>query len=144
MSMAIVDASVGIKWYVPEVHTPEAHQWLNGPDELHTLSVFFDIEIANILWKKVRQAEITQAQAEAVIAQLQTVPMIRHPEPVLLGAALDLAVRIQRTVYDCLYLALAMQLSGYMVTADQRFFNSLAGTPWASYVCWIANVPSAP
>ena len=56
MSVTVVDASVGVKWFVPEVHAAEARQWRTGPDELHTLAFFFDLEIANILWKKVRRA----------------------------------------------------------------------------------------
>ncbi|MBI2479621.1 MAG: hypothetical protein HYV60_13610 [Planctomycetia bacterium] len=47
----------------------------------------------------------------------------------------------QRTVYDCLDLALARQLGGVMMTADERLVNSLANTPWASLVEWIGAVP---
>jgi predicted nucleic acid-binding protein len=68
-------------------------------------------------------------------------PLTRHPEAPLLASAFDLADRTQRTVYDCLYLALAVQLGGRMVTADLRLCNALAGTPWAALVCWVENVP---
>jgi predicted nucleic acid-binding protein len=144
VSVAVVDASVGVKWFVPEVHSAEARQWRNGPDQLHTLAFFFDLEIANILWKKVRRAEITRADADLVLVQLPPLPVTRHPEAPLLASAFDLADRTQRTVYDCLYLALAVQLGGRMVTADQRLHNSLSGTPWAPYICWVADVPTVP
>jgi predicted nucleic acid-binding protein len=134
MTAAIVDASVGIKWFVPEVHAAEARRWRNGPDKLHAPAFFFDREIANILWKKVRQAEITRADADLILAQLPALPITRHPEGPALPAAFDLANRTDRTVYDCLYLALAVLLGGRMVTADQRLHNSLAATPWSSYV----------
>jgi hypothetical protein len=65
----------------------------------------------------------------------------RHPEAPLLPAAFDLADRLQRTVYDCLYLALAIPLGAKMVTADLRLYNALRGTPEASYLCWIEDVP---
>src|SRR4051812_47187531 len=129
MNVAVVDASVGVKWFVPEVHSAEARQWRNGPDELHTLALFFDLEIANVLWKKVQRAEITRADGDLILAQLPLSPVTRHPEAPLLASAFDLADRTRRTVYDCLYLALAVHLSGRMVTADQRLCNSLAGTP---------------
>jgi len=144
MTAAVVDASVGIKWFVPEVHAAEARAWRSGPDELHVPAFFFDLEIANILWKKVRRAEITRADADLILAQLPVLPVIRHPEGPILASAFDLANRTDRTVYDSLYLALAVQLGGRMVTADQRLHNSLAGTPWASYVCWVGDVPTAP
>ena len=142
MSEIVVDASVGVKWFVPEVHSAEARAWRSGPDTLHVPAFFFDLEIANILWKKVRRAEITRADADLILAQLPALPVTRHPEAPLLAPAFDLADRTQRTVYDCLYLALAVQLGGRMVTADQRLYNSLAGTQWTTYVCWVV-LPSA-
>ncbi len=139
-----MDASVGVKWFVPEVYAAEARAWRTGPDDLHIPAFFFDLEIASILWKKARRGEITRAEAYLILAQLRALPVTRHPESPLLASAFDLADRTQRTVYDCLYLALALQLSGRMVTADQRLYNSLAGTPWAPSVCWVADVPAGP
>ena len=144
MIAIIVDASVGVKWFVPEVHAAEARQWRNGPDVLHVPAFFFDLEIANILWKKVRRGEITRADADLIREQLSALPLVRHPEIPLLASAFDLAVQAQRTVYDCLYLALAMQLGGRMLTADQRLYNSLAGSPWASCICWVGSLPTMP
>ncbi len=144
MSIIVVDASVGVKWFVPEVHSAEARQWRNGPDELHAPAFFFDLEIANILWKKMRRGEITRADADLILGQLPTLPLSRHPEYPLLASAFDLADRTQRTVYDCLYLALAMHLKGQMVTADLRLYNILVGTPWAGYICWVGNLPTGP
>lgn len=142
MSLIVVDASVGLKWFVPEVHSAEARLWRNGPDELHAPAFFFDLEIANILWKKVLRAEITRVDADLILGQLPTLPLTRHSEPPLLAEAFDLANRTQRTVYDCLYLALAVQLGGRMLTADQRLFNSLAGTAWAGSMCWVGDLPT--
>jgi len=51
----IVDASVGVKWFVPEVHSAEARAWKTLPDNLNVPAFFFDLEIASILWKKVRR-----------------------------------------------------------------------------------------
>jgi predicted nucleic acid-binding protein len=144
LSALVVDASVALKWFVPEVHAAEARAWRTGPDELHVPAFFFNLEIANILWKKVRRAEITRADADLILSQLPALPVMRHPEPPLLRSAFDVADRTQRTVYDCLYLALAMQLGGRMVTADQRLYNSLAGTPWAPFMYWVGDVPTAP
>ncbi len=144
MSAIVVDASVGLKWFMPEVYAPEARQWRSGPDELHIPAFFFDVEIANILWKKVRAAEITRADADLILGQLPALPLTRHPEAPLLVSAFDLADRTQRTVYDCLYLALAVQLGGRVVTADLRFFNSLAGTSCAPFTRWVADVPATP
>ena len=113
----------------------------NGPDELHAPAFFFDLEIANILWKKVRRAEITRVDADLILGQLPALPLARHPESPVLSSAFDLTDGTQRTVYDCVYLALAVQLGGRMVSADQRLYNALAVTPWAGYVCWVGDLP---
>ncbi len=144
MSVIVVEASVGIKWFVPEVHSVEARQWRNSPDELHVPAFFFDLEIANILWKKVHRAEIMRADADTILGQVPTLPLIRHPEAPLLTSAFDLANRTQRTVYDCVYLALAVQLGGRMVTAGQRLINSLTGMPWASHIRWVGDLSAGP
>ena len=100
MSISVVDASVGVKWFLPEIHAAEARQWRTGPDELHVPAFFFELEIANILWKKVQRAEITRADADLILAQLPALPLTRHAEAPLLAPAFDLADRTRRTVYD--------------------------------------------
>lgn len=144
MSILVVDASVAVKWFVPEVHAAEARQWRTGPYDLHAPAFFFDLEIANILWKKVRRGEIARADADLILAQLPVLPLTRQPEAPLLASAFDLADRTGRTVYDCLYLALAVYLGGRMLTADQRLVNGLAGTPGAGSVCWVGDYPAGP
>jgi hypothetical protein len=37
LSALVVNASVGVKWIVPEVHAAEARAWRAGPDELGLL-----------------------------------------------------------------------------------------------------------
>ncbi len=144
MSAIVVDASVGVKWFLPEVHAPEARSWRHGADELHVPASFFDLEIANILWKKVRRAEVSRKDADLILGQLPSLPVRRHAEAPLLVPAFDLANRTERTVYDCLYLALAVQLGGRMVTADGRLYRGIAATPLAPSIVWVANVPAAP
>jgi predicted nucleic acid-binding protein len=101
----------------------------------------WDVETANILWKKKQRGELSRADADDILTKIIALPLMRHPEAPLLAAAFDLADRLQRTVYDCLYLALAIQLQAKLVTADLRFYNALQGTPEASHLCWIQNVP---
>jgi predicted nucleic acid-binding protein len=144
VSAIIVDASVGLKWFVPEIYSVEARRWRDPPHEIHSLAVFIDIEINNILWKKVQRAEISSVEARHIAGQLVSLPFTRHPEQPLLASAFDIAEQFQRTIYDSLYLALAVQLGGRMVTADQRLYNSLAATPLAAHIAWVADVPHVP
>jgi predicted nucleic acid-binding protein len=48
---------------------------------------------------------------------------------------------VGRSVYDCVYLALAVRLGGQMVTADDRLVNSLAATQRAASAIRLQDVP---
>ena len=140
MNLFVVDASVGVKWFVPEVFQSDAQRLQNSAYQLH-VPTLFDVEIANILWKKIRLGELTSPEADAILAQLPALPVTRYAEGSLLPSAFDLAVQTQRTVYDSLYVALAIQLNGLLVTADQKLFNALSSTKWVGCLCWVENVP---
>jgi predicted nucleic acid-binding protein len=140
MSLFVVDASVGIKWFVPEVLSPEALGFRKSGHDFH-VPAFFDVEITNIVWKKLQRGELNRQEANDIVTQLATLPVMRHPESPLLAPALDVADKTQRTVYDCLYLALAQQLGGVMMTADQRLTNALAATPLAAFIQYLGAVP---
>ena len=138
MTLFVVDASVGLKWFLPEVHSAAAGKLQNPDFQLHVPGLF-DVEIGNILWKKMRRGELSREETDAILTQLQQLPVVRHADGPLVPRAVDMAEKIQRTVYDCLYLALAVQIGGKMVTADERLYNSLSNTPWATSVLWIEN-----
>ncbi len=133
MSVYVVDVSVAMKWMLPEPLSTEAARLQSPSHQLHAPS-FFEIELANVLWKKLRQGLLDRAQADAFLSQLPGLPITRHIDVSLLAAAFDIADRTGRTVYDCMYVALAVRLGGRMVTADERLVNSLVGTPWAAFV----------
>ena len=140
MNPRVVDSSTAVKWYIAEPFAAEALRVLHGPNPLHAPALL-DPEVANILWKKIRKGDITRAQADAILADLANAPITRTPDAGLVGPAFDLAVQTGRTVYDCLYLALAVRLNGKMVTADARLVNALANTPWAGHVLRLQDVP---
>ncbi len=126
--------------FVPEIFQADAQRLQNVAYQLH-FPTLFDVEIANILWKKIRQGELTRAEADVILAQIPLLPATRHAIAPLLTSAFDLAVQTQRTVYDSLYLALAIQLGGRLATADQKMYNALSATQWAIHLCWIEDVP---
>jgi predicted nucleic acid-binding protein len=51
MSLYVVDASIAIKLYIPEVHSPEAVRFFSDDHEL-IIPEFMLAEFANIVWKK--------------------------------------------------------------------------------------------
>ena len=140
MTVYVADSSVVIKWFTPEALSAEANRVRAGGDPLHAPG-FLDVEVAAIAWKKVRKALITRADADFVLTELPLLGVTRHPTRPLVTPAFDRADRTGRTVYDCLYLALAVNLGGVMVTGDDKLVNSLAGPPWAGSVLRLSDVP---
>jgi predicted nucleic acid-binding protein len=140
MSRIVVDASVGIKRFAPEVHSAAAKRLQNSAYHLHVPG-FFDVEVGNILWKKVWRGELTEDEAAGRLVDLAALQLIRHPDQNLVAAAFRIAAATGRTVYDSVYVALAVQLSGQTATADERLRNALRGTNWERYVLWVEDIP---
>ena len=140
MSLFIVDASVAVKWFLPEAHSQEAQRLLNGIHILFVPDLVFS-EVGNILWKRVRVGDITSEEAHNILQTFGTLPLQVSPSWPLTLAALEIACRLQRTVYDSLYLALAVREQGVMVTADEKFYNALQNSPLVPYLCWIGDIP---
>lgn len=138
MNRLVVDASVVIKWYVPEVHSAEAvrlleEEWvLVAPDLLGA-------EVANTLWKKVRRGEISERDASDILAAFLASPVEIFPSTPLLPGALDIAMTLGRTVNDSLYLALAVERYAAVITADENLANAVKESPLAGHVQWIAQ-----
>lgn len=120
----VVDASVAAKWFFPEVHSEAAGRLRSGTDAM-IAPAHFDAEIANIFWKRVRMGHIRTEQALRTLARLPGVIDSSYELSGLVGRAFDIAVRFDRTIYDSLYVALALQEGCQFVTADRRLYNGL-------------------
>jgi predicted nucleic acid-binding protein len=135
----VVDASVAIKWYIPEVYSNEAEILLDSAYILHAPELILP-EFGNIIWKKVRRGEITAAQRRQIIKAFLQTPMQLHPGANILPSAYEIADRTAQTVYDCMYLTLAVALGCEMVTADKRFFQAICQTPLNKNILSIAAI----
>ena len=91
MSLYVVDASVVIKWFVPEIHSDAARRLLSAPHEYFSPDLLFP-EVGNVIWKKVRRGELTVDQGERLTADISTVAVETVPTRGLLVDAHTLAV----------------------------------------------------
>ena len=136
MSRFVVDASVAVKWFVPEIHSREAVTLL---DSAHTLLApdLVLTEVANALWKKTRRGELRPGEARLVLGSLAAVGLELVPSRELVEAALELALRAGCTVYDGVYLALAIHHNCPLVTADRRLRTLTALRGLAKHLMWL-------
>jgi predicted nucleic acid-binding protein len=128
MSAFVVDASVVVKWFVPEIDGDAAQRLLERPHRYFAPDLVF-AETANTIWKKVRRGELKSAQGQQLVVDIGRIAVEAIPCRMLAEDAYALASTIDRTVYDCLYLALAVRLDTRMLTADTRFADGLAHLP---------------
>lgn len=138
MKKLVPDASVAIKWFIPEVHSPAAARLLDEQFYLSAPDLIVP-ELGNTLWKKVRRDEITAHEATEIMDAFESVPVEIHPSTVLLRAALDLALALDRSVYDSLYLALAIAQNGRLITADRKFHSVVSASAFAPQIRWIED-----
>jgi predicted nucleic acid-binding protein len=135
----VVDASIAVKWVVPEDHSTGARRFLTAQFR-RKVPILLLTEVGQTIWKKVYQrGEIAADDGREILRDLIVTPLVLHPVGPLVEPAFDIALATGRTVYDSIYLALATALSCKMVTADQKFYNALQSTPFAGDVLSVAD-----
>jgi predicted nucleic acid-binding protein len=135
----VVDASVAIKWFIPEVHAIAATRLLHTNLQFIAPDLIF-AEVGNILWKKYRSKELSLDTASAILDDFKSLPLNSHENESLLDAAWKIATAHQCTFYDSLYVALAQTEGCLLVTADRTLYNTLSSTPLASLLLWVEDI----
>jgi predicted nucleic acid-binding protein len=119
----IVDTSVAVKWYFEESGHAAADAILEaqiaGERDLLAPDLVVP-EFANVLWKKTRRGECSSDDAVAILDLWETDRPELVPSSELAARALALASALDHSVYDCLYLATAIELDAAFATADRQ------------------------
>lgn len=132
MTGYVVDASVAVKWLVEEDHSNEAIGLLDGGSRLVAPALLF-AETANALWAMHRRGEISADDMFDAVDTLRAAPVSLPTSMLELAAAASrLGTDLDHPVYDCFYLALAIQTQYPVVTADKRFHDKVRGHPYLS------------
>lgn len=139
----VIDTSVATKWYIPEDHSAEARLYMGLGVDLHAPDLL-PIEAGHALLKRVRSAAVDRhlglGLARQIVAALrEAAPIQYHESLTLLEPAFVLAEQIGASVYDGLFLALAIRLDARVVTADRKFFDKMAASPHAARARWVAD-----
>ncbi len=135
----VVDASVAVKWYVPEIFEAESALLLRAKYALHVPDLIIP-EFCSIVWKKVRRGELTKGEGDKIVSAIALKNWTIHPHRRTLKSAFSGAIATGQTVYDWTYLALAISLSCEMVTADERFYNAIRDTAFGPNLKWIGDL----
>lgn len=116
--MTIIDASVATPWFV-EIGTSRSARAVLLREPLSAPSLL-RVDVANALLKYVSAELLPAAVPLEAIRSLDNIVHEWVEDAALLSSATALAIRNRHKVYDCLYLALALERREPLATADRR------------------------
>ena len=133
--MIVADASVVLKWILPDEPLREEADLLRGrhvtgegPVAAPDLLLY---EVANVLSLRCEEAP----SAVEAFGEIGALGLHLHAFDLPgFGHAIELAHRYGITAYDASYVVLAQALRCRLVTADERLLERLKGTPYAIHL----------
>ena len=138
----VIDASVVIKFYVPEILSDRAQEVMSLVADGELMLLAPDLlypETGNILWKKQRLHELTPDEVEEIVDAITSLPIkIEHSRQIM-PLSVSIALQSGITVYDAMYVAVARIYETRMITADRRLVGALAKTEFKNNVQWLGD-----
>lgn len=127
----VIDASVGVKWYLREDDSQRALRLLNeGIEERARLLApsWMALEVANALCfnKRWSDADVREALDHLRVQPIEWVDV----EPGMLAEIVELARQRGLTTYDALYVWLALRHRMPLVTADNAILRACRDVPY--------------
>jgi predicted nucleic acid-binding protein len=129
----VVDASVALKWLLPEPDSAMAERVAAADHHLIAPTLVI-AESCNAVWKRLRRGEVAADHAQLVVARLPTFFDSLVGDAGLAPMAMTIARALDHPVYDCFYLALAEKEAAALVTADRCLAERVRATPWEDRV----------
>ena len=120
--MIVIDASVAVKWFVPEAGDAAAQKILADGHQL-IAPCLIRLEVAGGILRHYRSKKITESEALAACDQWSAmladgvIHLVASAE--LYDAALPLAFKCGLKIPDCLYLATGKAMKAPLITADK-------------------------
>jgi predicted nucleic acid-binding protein len=138
----VIDASVLIKFYVPEILSGRAERLLTDVEKGHIDLSAPDLiypEAGNILWKKQRLKELARSEVEEITNAILSLPLKMEASRPLIPLSLDIAIAYRITVYDAIYVGLTKVYETTLITADRKLVDVLAKTDLKDSVIWLGS-----
>ena len=138
----VIDASVLIKFYVPEILSDRAERVLADVEEGHIDLSAPDLiypEAGNILWKKERLKELTRPEVGEITSAILSLPLKVEDSRSLMSLALEIAIVYRITVYDAIYVGLTRVFETRLITADRKLVEVLAKTDLEDSMIWLGS-----
>lgn len=121
--MIVLDASAAIDWLLQTHAGQRIGQRIYSQNEsLHCPHVI-DLEVAQVLWRLVRESTISAQRAHQAIQDLLDLRVTRYPHFVFLPRLWH--YRHNFSAYDATYVVLAEELGATLITRDSRLASAI-------------------
>jgi len=135
----VIDATVAVKWYQPEIYSEQAVALVQSDVELVVPDILY-AQASNVFWKRVKANQLSIEEAHRCLRNLRRLPLRRVSTESLLNEALEIACLTTRTLNEALYFALAIREDTQVVTADRRWFGLVSTGPMRAYLAFVSDV----
>jgi predicted nucleic acid-binding protein len=129
MTNFVLDSSIAVKWFfVDEPGVDRAREVLEQltqfPDRFLVPDLFF-VELAAVCLRKCNYDSSFADRSLAAVRSLgiRTVPVVSS----LLNSGMTLSCKLRHSLYDCIFLALALETDSLWLTADDKALGKLGG-----------------
>ena len=125
--IGVIDTSALIRLFIPDGPIPRGlEKFMNGVEKDQDVAIAPDllmVESANVLNKKRKSGELSENESRKMLADVIAMPIRLFPDQSLIPRSFDLAIEYRLTVYDALYIALAIEQSAVIFSADEHILK---------------------
>lgn len=121
--IGVIDASALIRLYIPDGPMPKGFEgFLRGVERGNNIAITPElllVESANMLSRKRKIDEISETESIQLLSDILSMPIRYFPHGPLIHTAFELAWENDLTLYDAVYLALALEHGAMLFSADK-------------------------
>lgn len=138
MNDIVIDANVAAALLLDLAYSEPARRAVAEAERIIAPDLILH-EFANVLWKLVASARLSESFARQALAGLDVLVDDLVAGRSIAQEALRIAVELRHPVCDCFYLALARERHAVLLTADRRLAARVADTGFAHSLHLIAT-----
>jgi predicted nucleic acid-binding protein len=97
-------------------------------------------ESLSIVFTKYLRGVCPPEDVERHVNEVLALPVRTVEDSVVAMDAMHLAVLLRHSVYDCMYLAVAMRERAPLVTADRRLYDAAVAAELGEHVVWVGDL----
>ncbi len=129
--IGVIDTSALIRFFVPDGPLPQGlEKFFHSIERGRNSAIAPDlliVESANVINKKRKSGELSDKESRQLLSDVLSMPIRLFPHRLLIPRSFELAEEHNLSVYDALYLALAIEHGAGIFSADERILKVAGG-----------------